>query len=99
MSKRPTFEDFEKEAMKDPEYRAEYEALNAEFELIRQFIKARQKADISQSDLAKKLKVQQPAIARLERGGYATTSISKLSQVARALGYSLKVSLQAKKGR
>ncbi|HEX4069412.1 MAG TPA: helix-turn-helix domain-containing protein [Candidatus Babeliales bacterium] len=99
MSKRPTFEEFQKEAMKDPEFRAEYEALNAEFELIRQFIKARQKAHISQTDLAKKLKVQQPAIARLEGGGYAKTSIAKLSQVAKVLGYSLKISLQAKKTR
>src|SRR5438309_10755940 len=97
MSKRPTFEQFEKEAMKDPAFKAECEALRPEFELIRQFIRARQKADISQSDLAKKLKVQQPAIARLEGGGYAKTSIAKLSQVANVLGYSLKVSLHANK--
>jgi len=98
MGKRPTFEEFEKEALKDPAFKAEYEALSTEFELIRQFIKARQKADISQSDLAKKLKVQQPAIARLEGGGYAKTSIAKLSQVANVLGCSLKISLHAKKG-
>jgi len=40
--------------------------------------------------------LQQPAIARLERGGYATTSISKLAQVADALGYSLTFSLLPK---
>jgi len=54
-------------------------------------------SNISQSDLAKKLKLQQPAIARLEGGGYAKTSIAKLSQVAKVLGYSLKISLHAKK--
>jgi len=97
MSKRPSFKEYKEEALKDPAFKAEYEALDPEFELIRQFIKARQKAHISQSDLAKKLKLQQPAIARFEGGGYATTSIAKLSQVAKVLGYSLKISLQAKK--
>lgn len=85
------------EALQDAKFKAEYEALDTEFELVRQFIKARQKAHISQDDLAKKLKLQQPAIARLESGGYAKKSITKLSQVAKVLGYSLKVSLRAKK--
>jgi len=98
MNKRPSFKEFKEKALQNAEFKAEYEALSAEFELIRQFIKARQKAHISQGDLAKKLKVQQPAIARLEGGGYAKTSIAKLSQVANVLGYSLKISLHAKKG-
>src|SRR5690348_4969272 len=97
MNKRPDFKTFKEEALENAAFKAEYEALRTEFELIRQFIKARKKAAISQSELAKKLKIQQPAIARLERGGYATTSVSKLSQVARALGYSLKITLKAKK--
>lgn len=91
------FKTFKEEALQDAAFKMEYETLRPEFELIRQFIKARKKAKISQTDLAKKLKLQQPAIARLEGGAYATTSIAKLSRVAQALGYSLKVSLQAKK--
>ncbi len=96
-TKKLDFKTFKEEALQDAAFRAEYEALRPEFELIRQFIKARKKAKISQTDLAKKLKLQQPAIARLESGAYATTSIAKLSKVARALGYSLKISLQTKK--
>lgn len=95
--KRPDFKTFKKRALQDAEFKKEYEALKPEFELIRKFIKARQKADISQVDLAKKLNIQQPTIARLEGGGYATTSFAKLSKVADALGYSLTISLQAKK--
>ncbi len=97
MSKRPDFETFKEEALKDAAFRAEFEALRPEFELIIKFIKARKAAHLSQSELAKKLKVQQPSIARLEKGGYATTSFMKLSRVANALGYSIKFSLQAKK--
>ena len=71
--------------------------MRPEFELILEFIKARKSAKLSQAALAKKLKVTQPSIARLESGGYTKTSISKLAKVANALGCSLKVSLQAKK--
>lgn len=46
--KRPTFKEYEEEALKDPAFKAEYEALGSEFELIRQFIKARHKANGSQ---------------------------------------------------
>lgn len=83
--------------MKNEDFKAEYKLLESEFKLLQTFIKARKAARYSQSELAKKLKLQQPAIARLERGGYTTTSIAKLSRVADALGYSIKVSLAPKK--
>lgn len=95
--KKLTFKEFKEEALKDPEFVAEYEALRPEFEVVKKFIQARKKAQLSQIDLAHKLKVQQPSVARLERGGYASTSVAKLSKVADALGYDLKISLQAKK--
>ena len=44
MRKRPTFEDFKKDAMKDKAFKAEYELLGPEFELITKRIKARKKA-------------------------------------------------------
>jgi hypothetical protein len=44
MIKRPTFEDFKKEALKDPEVRAEYDKLESEFALLEKLIKARNKA-------------------------------------------------------
>ncbi|MBM3887339.1 helix-turn-helix domain-containing protein [Candidatus Dependentiae bacterium] len=96
-NKRPSFKDFKETAMKDAALREEYEKLRPEFELIRQFIKARKKMHVSQQELAEKLEIQQPAIARLEGGGYANTSIVKLSKIADVLGYSLKISLRAKK--
>lgn len=99
MSKRPDFKTFKKEALQDKEFKAEYELLRSEFELMQKLIKARKKARVSQQELAERLEVQQPAIARLERGGYTTTSVSKLSRVADALGYSIKISLSPKKRR
>ncbi|KKP24877.1 MAG: hypothetical protein SZ59_C0001G0195 [candidate division TM6 bacterium GW2011_GWF2_28_16] len=97
MAKRPNFESFKKELNKNELFVAEYERLRPEFELIREFIKARIKSKYSQQALAKKLKLQQPAIARLEQGGYASTSFSKLSKFADAMGYEFKFSLEPKK--
>ena len=96
MNKRPSFKDFKERILKDEKVREAYEALRPEFELMMEFIKARKKAKISQQELAKKLKTKQPTIARFENGAYARASVAKLSQVANALGYSLKVSLEAK---
>jgi len=97
MDKRPSFKDFKEEALKNATVKKEYEALRPEFELLLEFIKARKAAKLSQEALAKKLKLTQPSIARLESGGYTKSSISKLSKVANVLGYSLKISLRAKK--
>jgi DNA-binding XRE family transcriptional regulator len=94
-----TFEEFQKEAFKDPEFVEEYEALRPEFEVLEQFIRARKKARLTQKELARRLKAQQPSVARLERGGYANTSISQLGKIANEMGYSLRISLTAKKKR
>jgi len=96
-NKRPSFKEFKEELLQDPEMKAAYDLLEPEFSLLRQFIRARKRAKYSQVELAEKLQVQQPAIARLERGGYANTSVNRLSQVADALGYKLKVTLSPKK--
>ena len=91
------FEAFKKEAFKDDSFKAGYEDLRQEFELLEKFIQARKKSCLSQNDLAKRLDAKQPAIARLERGGYTKTSVANLTKVADALGYSLHISLKAKK--
>ena len=96
MSKRPSFKSFKKLALQDQDFKKEYELLQPEFEILHQFITARKKARISQLKLAQRLEMQQPAVARLEMGGYTTTSISKLAKVADALGYSFKVALEPK---
>jgi DNA-binding XRE family transcriptional regulator len=97
MVKRPDLKAFKKKALQDKKFKAEYETLRPEFELICKFIKARKNAHYSQEELAKRLNLQQPAVARLEKGGYSTTSVAKLSKVANALGYSIKISLEPKK--
>ena len=95
--KQISFDEFKEKVLKDQATKEAYDILEPEFALLRQFIKARKKAHCSQAELANRLKLQQPTIARLEKGGYTTTTVGKLAKVADALGYSLKVSLSPKK--
>jgi len=83
--------------LKNEAFKEIYESLHLEFELIEQFLKARLKSQMTQAELARKLNITESAISRLEGGGYAKASVAKLSQIADALGCSLKISLHAKK--
>ena len=48
--------DLHKKWMKDPEYRKEYDALEEEFALMLEIAKARQRAGLSQAELARRMK-------------------------------------------
>lgn len=77
--------------MEDPEFRAEYKALESEFNFIRQLIDLRLKKGLSQHALAEKVGTQQPRISRLEQGQLG--SIEFLHRLARALDARLKIQL------
>jgi DNA-binding XRE family transcriptional regulator len=83
--------DYLEEQLKNPEFRAEYEALEPEFALIRQLIDLRIKRGLSQRQLAKRAEMQQPTIARLEGG--RTASLKTLRRVAEALDARVEVRL------
>lgn len=85
-------EPFFAERMKNPEFRREYEALEPEFEIIRQIIDLRIKRKMSQAQLARKIGTKQPSIARMERRG-KTRDLDYLRRVANALGATLEVRL------
>lgn len=94
MAKKPTFKEFLKESLQDPEFKEAYDALAPEFELIAELIQARKRARMSQADVARKIKVHQPSIARLERGG-RSPSVARIAQYADAVGK--RVTLKSKK--
>jgi ribosome-binding protein aMBF1 (putative translation factor) len=50
--------------MKDPGYRKEYDALEEEFALAAEVAKARDRAGLSQAELARRMKTTQSTIAR-----------------------------------
>lgn len=90
--------DLHKKWMKDPGYRKEYDALEEEFALMLAVAKARQRAGLSQAQLAKRMKTTQSTIARLE-SGRGKPSTRTLSRFAKATGHRLKISFEPVRGR
>lgn len=58
---------------------------DGELSIIHQLIEARKKVGFTQAELAGRMKMHQPAIARIERGVIAT-SAKRLAQYADAVG-------------
>lgn len=52
--------------MKDPEFRAEYEALEPAYQLARLLIQKRREKKLSQAEMAKLMDTKQPVVSRLE---------------------------------
>ena len=79
--------------MKDPEYRAEYEASQPAFDLMMALVEARVNAGLTQQEIAQRIGTSQSAIARLE--GWSTNpSINTLLKYAEATGTRLKISFE-----
>jgi len=66
------------------------------FELAEQVRAARERADITQEELAARIGNTQPAIARLEAGG-VTPNLTTLRRIAAALGLDLVVQLRLRR--
>jgi len=81
------------ELLADPDTYQEYKALEPEYEVIRQIIKARMEQDMTQSELARLIGTKQSNISRLEGGDY-NPSLQFLKRVARGLGKKLHISFE-----
>jgi len=84
------FKDHLKEQLKDPEFRSEYEALEPEYEIIRQIILARNELNMTQKELAERTGIKQGNISRLERGT-CNPSLGSLKKVAKGLNKELHI--------
>lgn len=88
-----TFKQFKVKALKNPVIKTEYEALGAEYEVIKTIIRERIKRGWSQTELAEAIGSRQPVISRLERGD-SNPSLQTLGRIAKALDLSLKISMR-----
>jgi ribosome-binding protein aMBF1 (putative translation factor) len=91
-----TLKEHIRESMKDPEFKKAWHELDTEFELMESMIKAREKAGMTQEELAKKIGTKQPALSRLERGGFKKATVETLNKIAEALDARLIIKLQHK---
>jgi transcriptional regulator with XRE-family HTH domain len=83
-------------ALKKKGVKAAYDAMEPEFTLLRELLRARQKAGLSQSEIAEKMGTKAPAVTRLESSltsGKHSPSISTLKKYAEALGCHLEIKI------
>lgn len=74
----------------NPSLKAEYDRLGPRYAAISALIRARNSAKVSQSELARRMKVRQNTVSRLESGEHSPR-IDTLAAAAEALGYDLRV--------
>lgn len=86
-----TFKELLNEELKDPKFKKEWNNLDAEFQIIRAMIDARNEKEITQKDLSNMTGISQGDISKIENGN-ANPSINTLKRLAKALGKDLKIS-------
>src|SRR5881396_406337 len=84
------------EQLKDPAFAERFEKAGEAWDVALQIAALREKAGLSQRDLARKLKTSQQNISRLESPAYEGHSLTMLRRVAEALGVTVRVMLAPK---
>ena len=79
-------------------FQTEYDALEEEFALAAALIKARKHANLTQEQLAERMKTSQASVARLE-GTKGNPSLNTLRRYAEATGTRLKITFEASPGK
>ncbi len=93
--KKTNFDRYLEEQLKDPEFAQRFERAGESWDVALQLAALRQKAGLSQKDLARKLRTSQQNISRLESPSYEGHSLTMLRRVAEALGATVRVTFEA----
>jgi len=95
-----THEQMLNEWQQDPEFRAAFEALDTEYTLLRELLRARQDAGLTQAEVADKMGTKAPAVTRLETSlsdSRHSPTIATLKKYAHAVGCRLEIHLVPEK--
>ena len=85
-----SYKDYKKRALRNPEVKAEYDALQPEYNIIQAMIDARVQQNMTQKDLSAKTGITQADISRIENGT-RNPSLSMVKKLAHGLGMQLKL--------
>ena len=88
------FDRYLEEQMQDPAFAERFERAGEAWDVALQIAALREKAGLSQRDLARKLKTSQQQISRLESPCYEGHSLSMLRRVAKVLSAKVRVVLE-----
>ena len=91
------FDLFLEEQLKDPAFAERFARAGEAWDVAIQLAALREKAGLSQKDLARKLKTSQQNISRLESPSYEGHSLTMLRRVAEVLGATVRVTIAPRK--
>lgn len=80
--------DFLDKLLDNPEVKAEYDKLEPEYALVREMIKARKRARLTQDQVAERMGTTKSAVARLESATHKP-SLRSIERYAAAIGHKL----------
>ena len=84
------YKDYKEKALHNPEVKAEYDALQPEYDLIQAMIDARTSQNITQKELSEITGITQADISRIENGT-RNPSLAMLKRIAAGLGMQLRL--------
>ena len=88
------FDSFLEEQLRDPDFAKRFKRAGEAWDVALQIVALREKAGLSQKELARKLRTSQQNVSRLESPSYEGHSLSMLRRVARALHARVRVTLE-----
>lgn len=88
------FDVYLEEQLKDPAFAGRFARAGEAWNVALQIAALRERAGLTQRDLARKLKTSQQQISRLESPSYEGHSLSMLRRVAEALGATIHVAFE-----
>ena len=90
-----SFDSYLKKKLKNKEIHIAYEEVKMHLKIAKIIEELRIKSGLTQTQLAKKAKVSQPMIARLERGDQdRVPTLSTINEVLAALGYEADITIR-----
>jgi len=94
--KKTNFDLYLEEQLKNPAFAERFEQAGEAWDVALQIAALREKAGLSQKELAHKLHTSQQNVSRLESPSYEGHSLTMLRRVAEALGATIRVTLSPK---
>ena len=85
-----SYNDYKKKALQDSDVKAEYDALQPEYDIIQTMIDARNKEGLTQKELSERTGITQADISRIENGT-RNPSLKMVKRLANGLGMRLKL--------
>ncbi len=85
-----SYKEYKEKVLQNPEIKAEYDALQPEYDIIQAMINARIEQNITQKELSVRTGITQADISRIENGT-RNPSLNMLKKLAQGLGMQLKI--------